>query len=162
MFSKRTVRTCTLALCSNDVTKLLSEKGCNFIIRYFDMAMTSVIKEDSIAISHNGMSWYYLLSGKGDVGVGRSCRRQKGRERTVSYGQEVPLTVQSFLRPIMLFCKIDLQAQTRQNREQIYYFPNQTEAPLNPKRPVTFDNLLRKRRSRQNGEYISLKVTTLS
>lgn len=35
-------------------------------------------------ISSNGLSVYYLVSRKGDVGVGRSSRRQE-RERTVSY-----------------------------------------------------------------------------
>lgn len=48
-------------------------------------------------ISSNGLSVYYLVSGKGDTGAGRSSRRQEGRGRTVSYGRKVTLTVPSSL-----------------------------------------------------------------
>ncbi len=47
-------------------------------------------------ISSNGLSLYYLVSGKGDVGAGRSSRRQEKREKTESYGTKVLLTVPSF------------------------------------------------------------------
>lgn len=47
-------------------------------------------------ISSNGLSLYYQVSGKGDVGVGRSSRRQEKRERTVSYGTKMLPTVPSF------------------------------------------------------------------
>lgn len=48
-------------------------------------------------ISSNRLSVYYLVSAKGDVGVGWSSNgRQEGRERTVLCGGEVLMTVPSF------------------------------------------------------------------
>lgn len=89
---------------------------------------------------------YYLVSGKGDIGVGRSSsRRQEGRERTVSYGRKVQLTVPSFpeANNVFLLNRFTGTNQTKQRAGII--FNNQIEAQLNPKTVAAVPNSLRRK-----------------